>query len=159
MEKLLYGVVSTTCVDRSSPGFWEYLIDRKITVVPCEHQNKLTCSSRDFHRSVTKNQFYDVRSNLLLLFDVCRIYFFQFNWFVSCWKSAADRELNDTKYISAYNYFYYHSITMPLTIVSPLGPVYTWRTFTGVKLNNKWTQYFRPAIFWQRSQDTEPELH
>jgi len=26
VEKLLYGVVSTTCIDRSSPGFWEYLM-------------------------------------------------------------------------------------------------------------------------------------
>jgi len=26
MEKLLYGVVSTTWVDRSSPGFWKYMI-------------------------------------------------------------------------------------------------------------------------------------
>jgi len=28
-----------------------------------------------------------------------------------------------------------------------LSPVYTWRTLTGVKLNNNRTQYFRPAIF------------
>jgi len=40
-----------------------------------------------------------------------------------------------------------------------LGPVYTWRTLTGVKLNNNWTQYAWPAIFWQRNQDTEPVLH
>jgi len=38
-----------------------------------------------------------------------------------------------------------------------LGLVHTWRTLTGVKLNNNWTQYSRPAIFWQRNQDTEPE--
>jgi len=29
-----------------------------------------------------------------------------------------------------------------------LGPVYAWRTLTGVELNNNWTQYFRPTIFW-----------
>jgi len=40
-----------------------------------------------------------------------------------------------------------------------LGPVYTWRTLIGVKLNNNWTQYSRPPIFWQRNQDTEPKLH
>jgi len=28
-----------------------------------------------------------------------------------------------------------------------LGPIYTWRTLTGVNLNNNWTQYSRPAIF------------
>jgi len=28
-----------------------------------------------------------------------------------------------------------------------LGPIYTWRTFTGIKLNNNWTQYSRPGIF------------
>jgi len=28
------------------------------------------------------------------------------------------------------------------------GPIYTWRTFIGIKLNNNWTQYFRPANFW-----------
>jgi len=28
-----------------------------------------------------------------------------------------------------------------------LRPVYTWRTLTGVKLNNNWAQYSRPAIF------------
>jgi len=39
------------------------------------------------------------------------------------------------------------------------GPVYTWRTLTGIKLNNNWTQNSKPAIFWQRNQDTEPELH
>jgi len=33
------------------------------------------------------------------------------------------------------------------------------RTLTGVKLNNNWTQYSRPAICWQCNQDTEPELH
>jgi len=27
------------------------------------------------------------------------------------------------------------------------------------KLNNNRTQYSRPAIFWQRNQDTEPEPH
>jgi len=42
-------------------------------------------------------------------------------------------------------------------VVEHLGPVYTWRTFTGVKLNNNWTQNSRPAIFWQCNQDTEPE--
>jgi len=40
-----------------------------------------------------------------------------------------------------------------------LGSVYTWRTLTGVKLNNNWTQYSRPEIFWQCNQDTEPKLH
>jgi len=30
--------------------------------------------------------------------------------------------------------------------------VYTWRTLTGVKLNNHWTQYSRPAIFWKCNQ-------
>jgi len=39
------------------------------------------------------------------------------------------------------------------------GSVYTWRTLTGVKLKNNWTQYSRPAIFWQHNQDTELELH
>jgi len=29
-----------------------------------------------------------------------------------------------------------------------IGPVYTWRTLTGVKLNNNRTQYSRPEIFW-----------
>jgi len=38
-------------------------------------------------------------------------------------------------------------------------PVYTWRTLTGVKLNNNRTQYSRPGIFWQRNQGTEPKLH
>jgi len=28
-----------------------------------------------------------------------------------------------------------------------LGPFYTWRTLTGVKLNNNWTQYSMPASF------------
>jgi len=36
-----------------------------------------------------------------------------------------------------------------------LGPVYTWRTLTGVNLINNWTQY----SFWQCNQGTEPELH
>jgi len=41
-----------------------------------------------------------------------------------------------------------------------LGSVYTWRTFTALKLNNNWTQYSRSAIFWQCNfQDNEPELH
>jgi len=40
-----------------------------------------------------------------------------------------------------------------------LGPVYTWRTLTGVKLNNNWTQYSSSEIFWQCNQDTKPELH
>jgi len=40
-----------------------------------------------------------------------------------------------------------------------VSPVYTWRTLTGVKLNNNRTQYFWPAIFWQCNQGTEPELH
>jgi len=40
-----------------------------------------------------------------------------------------------------------------------LSSVYTWRTLTGVKLNNNCRQYSRPAIFWQFNQDTEPELH
>jgi len=26
-------------------------------------------------------------------------------------------------------------------------------------LNNNWTQYSRPEIFWQCNQGTEPELH
>jgi len=39
-----------------------------------------------------------------------------------------------------------------------LGPVYTWRTLTGVKLNNNWTQYSSPEFFWQRNQESEPEL-
>jgi len=39
------------------------------------------------------------------------------------------------------------------------GPAHTWRTLTGVKLNNNWTQYSRLEIFWQRNQDTEPKLH
>jgi len=40
-----------------------------------------------------------------------------------------------------------------------LGPIYTWRTFTGVKLNNNGTKLSRPAIFWQCNQDIEPKLH
>jgi len=32
------------------------------------------------------------------------------------------------------------------TLYEHLGPIYTWCTFTGVKLNNNWTQYFRPTI-------------
>jgi len=41
-----------------------------------------------------------------------------------------------------------------------LGPVYTWRTLTGVKLNNNWTQYSSPAVFWQRKQGTDgQEVH
>jgi len=40
-----------------------------------------------------------------------------------------------------------------------LGSVYTWRTLTGLKLNNNWTQYSRRAIIWQCNQDTKPELH
>jgi len=40
-----------------------------------------------------------------------------------------------------------------------LSPVYTWRTLTGVKLNNNQTQYSGPEIFWQYNQDTEPKLH
>jgi len=40
-----------------------------------------------------------------------------------------------------------------------IGPIYTWRTLTGIKLNNNRAQYSRPAIFWQCNQDTEPELH
>jgi len=38
-------------------------------------------------------------------------------------------------------------------------PVYTWRTLTGVNLNNNRTQYSKPAIFWQRNKVNEPELH
>jgi len=39
------------------------------------------------------------------------------------------------------------------------GPIYTWRTLTGVNLNNNWIQYSSPEICWQFNQDTEPELH
>jgi len=40
-----------------------------------------------------------------------------------------------------------------------LDPIFTWRTLTGVKLNNNCTQYFSTEIFWQCNQDTELELH
>jgi len=30
-----------------------------------------------------------------------------------------------------------------------LGPIYTWRTLTDVKLNQNRTQYSSPEIFWQ----------
>jgi len=43
--------------------------------------------------------------------------------------------------------------------IQEYGPIYTWRTLTSVMLNNNWTQYSRPATFWQRNQDTDPELH
>jgi len=43
--------------------------------------------------------------------------------------------------------------------LTDLGPVYTWRTLTGVKLNNNFTQYSSPEMFWQCNQGTEPELH
>jgi len=42
---------------------------------------------------------------------------------------------------------------------SDIGPVYTWCTLTGVKLNNNITQYSRAAIFWHCNQGTDPELH
>jgi len=41
----------------------------------------------------------------------------------------------------------------------PLGPIYTWRTLTGVKLYNNQTKYLVQKFFWQCNQDTEPELH
>jgi len=41
-----------------------------------------------------------------------------------------------------------------ISLSNVLRPVYTWRTLTGEKLNNNWTQYSRSAIFWQRNQDT-----
>jgi len=40
-----------------------------------------------------------------------------------------------------------------------LGPISTWRTFTGVKLNNNCNQCFRPAVFWPYNPSLEPELH
>jgi len=40
-----------------------------------------------------------------------------------------------------------------------LGPVYTWRTLTGIKLNNNRIQYSSSEIFWQHNQDTELKLH
>jgi len=43
--------------------------------------------------------------------------------------------------------------------IALLGPVYTWRTLTGVKLNTNCTQYSCPESFWQCNQGTEPELH
>jgi len=39
------------------------------------------------------------------------------------------------------------------------GPIYTWRTLTGVNLNNNWAQYSSPEFFWHCNHDTEPELH
>jgi len=50
------------------------------------------------------------------------------------------------------------SVCMIVTITN-LGQVYTWQRLTGVKLNNNWTQYSKPAIFWQCNKDTELELH
>jgi len=41
VEKHLYGVVSTTCVDKSSPGFWEYLMRSNETVLSCSVNIKL----------------------------------------------------------------------------------------------------------------------
>jgi len=32
-------------------------------------------------------------------------------------------------------------------MIAHKGPIYTWRTLTGVKLNNNWTHYSRPAMF------------
>jgi len=49
--------------------------------------------------------------------------------------------------------------TQPSEYEYYFGPIYTWRTLTGVKLNNNWTKYSRPAIFWQCNQGTKPELH
>jgi len=46
-----------------------------------------------------------------------------------------------------------------ISAASDLGPVYTRRTLTGVKLNNNRTQYFSSEIFWQCNQGTKPELH
>jgi len=40
-----------------------------------------------------------------------------------------------------------------------LGPVYTWRTLTGVKLNNNEPSTLGQQFFRQRNQDTEPELY
>jgi len=39
------------------------------------------------------------------------------------------------------------------------GAIYTWRTLTGVKLNNNRTQYSNPEMFWQCNQGSEPKLH
>jgi len=38
------------------------------------------------------------------------------------------------------------------------GPIYTWRTLIGVKLNKNGIQYSSPEIFWQCNQGTGPEL-
>jgi len=60
------------------------------------------------------------------------------------------------------------SVSRDITIYSILrtyaeqnekGPVYPWLTLTGVKLNNNWTQYSSPAIFWQCNKGTEPEMN
>jgi len=39
------------------------------------------------------------------------------------------------------------------------GPIYIWRTLTGVNWNKNRTQYSSPEIFWQCNQDTELKLH
>jgi len=47
-----------------------------------------------------------------------------------------------------------------MAIFIPFRQTDTWRTFTGVKLNNNWnrTQYFRSVNFWQCNHSLEPEL-
>jgi len=40
-----------------------------------------------------------------------------------------------------------------------LGPDYTLRTHTGVKLKNNRTQYSSPEMFWQCNLGIGPELH
>jgi len=75
-------------------------------------------------------------------------------------KTIGPNEEDKTRQRFAVNQIKFHRAeTRSINKGYVLRPVYTWRTVTGVKLNNNWTQYSSPEFFWQCNQDTEPELH